>query len=290
MSRSSKKWSLPKALSLIVGSIFAVTGSIFSLINGKHFFSVHSKKTECTHLILTGPQRDALSSYFIEEMLNLSQDQPDNIKKISLKKKKKMLLSAPMIKEANFFVQPPSTLYVDYVLREPIALVEDLPNMAIDEKGYLFPFSPFYSPKDLPSFYFGDKMGRPLSFETPISDEAFFLAKEILDLFTKEAHEERFVIKKIDVSCAFEQSLGKKEVVIVLAEDPIDPRQESISYLHYLRVSPKDYKDQLGHYVVLHKELLEELLLDPKKNPIEHKMIDLRLQGLAFIKKFQELE
>lgn len=62
--------------------------------------------------------------------------------------------------------------------------------------------------------------------------------------------------------------------------------QEDITskYIHRLRLSPKDYPKQLGNYLNLHKEL-NTMPQDPLEDPAELKVIDLRIEGMAYIPK-----
>lgn len=281
MNANNRRFSLPLALTLIVSSIFLFTGSLYFFFHQKKLpFSFFSRKeTFITHLVLTGPQRDALSSYFFEEILDLSQDRPEDIKKISLKKKKKKLLSTPMIKEAHLQLYPPSTLYVDYTLREPIAFLSDYENIAVDEEGKLFPFYPFYSPKELPRIYLGNTCLDELSFKSFLKGECFFLAKEILALLKQPAYFADFRVSAIDVSHAFEKSLGKQEIVL----DISGGHKESFPYLYHLRLTPSRFKKELGDYLVLHKELIEGLPVE--SGSLDEKIIDLRIESTAYIEK-----
>ena len=62
---------------------------------------------------------------------------------------------SPLIKKASIKKIPPGTLYIEYQMRVPLAYLGDYTNTALDEEGYLFPFSPFFTPKKLPIIYLG---------------------------------------------------------------------------------------------------------------------------------------
>lgn len=284
-----KKLSLPIALAWILGSTFLITGSAYSFLKvsrGKGLMISVKDPFVIQKIIQTGPHRDTLKTDYIAEILGLSQDHPMRISSFDSNASVKKLLAMPMIKEASVFVIKPDTLYVDYTLRDPIAMVYDYENIAIDEEGFLFPFSPFYSPKELPELYFGlpsfEEGGS--SFKKPLEGEKFLLATQILKALKKIAGEEKFFLKRIDVSHAFEKSYGKQEVVIDIANEAFGFSSISnFSFIHHLRLSPKDYAQQLGNYLVLHREIMTSSQLYSKTHSVDERVIDLRLEGLAFI-------
>lgn len=278
-----KMLSLPIALAWILGSTFLVTGSAYSLIKmtqGRVVTSCCKETFMIQKIIQTGPHRDALKTDYLAEILELSKDNPTSIFSFDVMASIKKLLAMPMIKEASVFTIKPDTIYVDYTMREPVAMVYDYENIAIDEEGYLFPFSPFYSPKELPEIYFGFS---PLAevtnpFEKPVEGESFTLAMQMLKALKAVAFEGKFFLKRIDVSHAFEKSYGRQEVVVDIANEEFSlATQSQLPFFYHLRLDPKEYAKQLGNYFILHKDLTGSLQAH------DERVIDLRIEGLAFI-------
>ena len=143
-------------------------------------------------------------------------------------------------------------------------------------------FAPFFSSKKLPEIYLGEEgvkesfAEKKPSFETPLQSKYTELSFQILTLLTDHG-KDLFMIKKIDVSHAFAQTLGKREIVIILE----NTLPEGIS-THFLRISPKEFAKELANYLSLRPRLLESENLE--KGAVKQKVIDLRLSKLAFIK------
>ena len=283
-----KKLPLPIAIAWIVGSTLICSGSVFSLhkwLACKSWQHKMQPPVVINKIIQTGPQRDRLSSLYIEDLLHLSVDHPTHYKDFDCKQATTCLLQVPMIKTAHVELIGKDTVYVDYLLRNPIAKVYDYENVGCDEEGYLFPLAPFYSPKELPEIYFGQTIPVIESFSQLLTSPAFELALSIIKSLDPIAKEDNFRIKRIDVSSAFLESLGRQEIVIDIQELKLGFQEEVFPrYIHRLRLSPKDYPKQLGNYLNLHKELTS-YSVDTIEDPGELKVIDLRIQGVAYIPK-----
>ena len=72
-------------------------------------------------------------------------------------------------------------------------------------------------------------------------------------------------VKRLDVSKAFEPSLGRREVVLILEEQ---------GFTKALRLTPKNFAQELGNYLELRPKL-----------PAIAQVIDLRIPQLAFIEE-----
>jgi hypothetical protein len=282
---TSKKLPLPLAVAWIVGSTFVCSGTIYSLHKWLRGSCSHRQETFVTKIIQTCPQRDRLSSLYLESILGLSQDHPITAKELNIKHLQAKLLELPMIKKAHLELLAKDTIYIDYLLREPIAKVYDFENIACDEEGYLFPLAPFYSPKALPEIYFGALLSKDPGFFTPLPTEPFTLALTIIKSLDPIAKQDNFRIQRVDVSSAFCESLGRQEIIMDIQEMKLGFQEDITSkYIHRLRLSPKDYPKQLGNYLNLHKELTT-MPQDPLEDPTELKVIDLRIEGMAYIPK-----
>jgi hypothetical protein len=82
-----KKLPLPQALSWIIGSIFVCSGSVYSLHTILKNTCNPSPKALAyiDKIIQTGPQRDRLSSLYLEDLLDLSIDKPTYYKDFDVK-------------------------------------------------------------------------------------------------------------------------------------------------------------------------------------------------------------
>ena len=158
--KRSKSPLLPlwQSLAWIIASIFFVTGP--SYLGFKWFLekrreALRNPQFAIRWIIQTGPQRQALTTECLAEILQISADQPESSKNFNPKRAQERLDSCPLIASSQFKVVPPDAVFVDYTVRQPIAFLEDFENVAIDKEGYPFPFAPFFSPKNLPSLYLG---------------------------------------------------------------------------------------------------------------------------------------
>ncbi|MCH9630330.1 MAG: hypothetical protein S4CHLAM37_03260 [Chlamydiia bacterium] len=285
----SKKLSLSHALMWIIGSTILITGGTYSLLKN----SANARKElsfDHAHvirkIIQTGPHRDHLKTSILAEVLDLSCDDPRLTKRFNVKDaEKKLLKNLPMVKSAKLHIVKPDILYIDYMMRVPMAMLYDFENTAIDEEGYLFPFSPFYSPKSIPEIYLG-MQAEEASFDKPLKEEALLLATRVLKSLRKIALHQNFYIKRIDVSHAFERSLGKREIVLQLYSKNhtlyLSPKS---SFLYSVRLDPSNYAKNLGDYLMLHKELVALEKLYDYKVKEDERVIDMRLDNTAYIEE-----
>ena len=250
----SKRYSLPTALMLIVFSIFFVSGGTFTLIKFKkksHFEKFESGNYQITKLSQTGIEKKALKSGYLAELLQLSIDEPKNIYLFDEKKGEELLLASPLIKSAKITKKKPDTLLIDYTVRYPLALLKDIKDGAFDEEGVLFPIKHFYTPKNLPVIFFG--LDALPNWKDKLEGKRFQLVVSLLDLLQDKQLEE------IDVSNAYAETLGKREIVIKI-------------HNNLLRLSTKDYLQELGNYFTLRDRIR-----------CEDQVIDLRISNLAYI-------
>ena len=281
MTWMKKKLDLPIAIAWIISSIFIVTGSIYSVLKTlpKKAFSKAPVEFVIRKIIQTGPQSDALTTDYLAEIMGLSQDVSTNIFRFDPDEATAKLLALPLLKDVKVKLVHPDTIYVDYTMREPIARIYDYENIAIDEEGCLFPFLPFYSPKELPEFYFGLPVSSCL--DKHLKGSTFDLAIHLLKLLKPIITQSHLSLKRIDVANAFDKNLGRQEIVVEITNETqlfnLAPQQR---FVHYLRLSPKNYRQQLGNYFALHQELIAGL---PVKQEVQTRVIDLRMEGFALV-------
>ena len=204
----------------------------------------------------TGFQKEALKTDDLADILDLSVEEPYCLNKQEIKKK---LLNCPLIETAEVEKVDFDILWIDYQMRRPYVFLANYFNIALDRKGYPFPFSPFHTPKNMPRLLMSHVEVR---WNYPIKHRQ--LPFEILTFLEKKIP--LFKILVLDVENAYQLSLGKREVVVVIQGD---------LGKHYLRLNPRHYQDEIRRYLCL-SPILEE----------GDKVIDLRLPKLAYIKSF----
>jgi hypothetical protein len=268
---------------------------IYGAVKGIQFFkkgSIIESKDTLRAIVQTGPQKEALKTSYLAELLDLSIDRPISCNRFNLKEAREKLLASPVIKEAEVTIKEPGVLYIDYTTRQPIVLLSDYENIALDQERVPFPLAPFFSPKNLPKIYLGTK--KQIQWNEPLSGKKIELAFEILKLVEGPIISELFNVQCIDVSNAFQESYGKREIVLA-TQDEVYLSEQSQEY-HYalprlLRFSTKRYTQELSNYLKLREELLEkerlqlELSQDTTSTstlvcPV--KIIDFRLPQIAF--------
>lgn len=288
-----KKLSLRQALSTILLSICLISGSCFlMLICWKYLLQKQrlDHSYEIVAVVQTSQQSEGLKTSYLTELLELSIDYPRNLYTFNTQEAVQKLLRLSVIKEAKVTKILPGTIHVDYELRKPIAYVGDYTNTAIDEEGIIFPFKPFYTPKNLPEIYFGETEENLLPlWKKRLTGKRKELAFTLLHLAPQYC-DESSSLRSIDVSQAFALSDGQRQVVIKLEDRFLRlVKGQAILYVYprILRLSEDNYKQQLGNYLILRSYLREKDLVSlasPKGAVEEAKavIIDLRLSELAF--------
>jgi hypothetical protein len=293
-----------QALFCLIGSTcFTLVSfiSIYTLWMKSSREKLSDPKYRISVLVQTGPEKEALQTAYLAELLDLSVDQPTNLYRFDVKKGKKKLLSSPLIAEAEIKKIPPHTLYIDYEVRKPVAWLGDYQNIAIDKDGYLFPMAPFFAPKELPEIYLGlppfGEVGEFLGkagglWQTPLQNPHLSLAFEMLRFLEGLPWREGLRIKRIDVSSAFAPSLGQREIVLFTEEDFLFNRGDQAvccTFPKMLRLSPKEYAQQMNNFLSLRKNIMEDyskqlsVALLPQAGRFSSRIVDLRIPHLAFV-------
>lgn len=202
----------------------------------------------------TGPIKEALSSDYFAEILDLS---VESLEPIDLEGAQNILKEHPLLNEVTVNTLDPETLYIDYTLRQPCFFLADFSNMASDTQGNLFPITPFLTPKHLPHLFLGVKSA--VTWQETIPEDTLQLALKLISYF-----EERCELKWIDLSQLYADSLGEREIVLIVV-----PETEKS---HYLRLTPKDYEKELSYYFKISERIKGESFV-----------IDLRAPDLAYL-------
>ena len=269
--------SFVKVLFISVVSALLTTGLSFKAY--QHWYVNEVKIRSSSEFIIsgiyqTGSKKEAISTNLLAEMLELSVDHPTHILDFDEKKMEKKLLSYPLFLSVKIQKKKPSSIMVDYEIREPLAICQDFNDALIDEHGVIFPYHTFFSQKNLPYVFLG------VSEEGDIEEKKRLFLK-ILKTASFMLGDSNFKITAIDVSKAYLESFSKREIVIKVQQD-----DQGVIFPYFLRANTLDLEKPLSNFLVLSKELGKQqklwLKLNQGKLP-QPKIIDLRLDGMAFI-------
>jgi hypothetical protein len=241
-------------------------------------------------IVQTGPIKEALKTAYLAELLGLSVDQPTLTSDFDTKEGAMRLQASPVIKDAEVQILEPGIVYIEYVTRNPVALLADYENIALDSEGFPFPLTPFFSQRKLPEVYLD--LEDEIQFNQPIEGEKKELAFELIELVSGLIVSDLHVVR-IDVSNAFKQSYGRREIVLE-AKDvfffPIKDREVCFHFPQLIRLSTKKYLQDLSNYLELRQQLIEKERRKLKFTEegvvdvtFKEKIIDLRIPQLAFI-------
>ena len=299
------QWTYRQAWACLVGSTLAtllLSLSGYTLWQRWQQHRLLDEQYKIVAIVQTGPEREALQTAFLAELLHLSSDQMTSLYSIDVKLAERALLDCPIISEARIKRVPPGTLFIDYSIRKPIARLGDYQNCALDKEGFFFPLTPFYSPKNLPEIYLGlpsfdvnDPQHRRIGGAWQIlpSDKYLLLALDILRMLRDTPWREGMRLKRIDVSNAFAPSAGQREIVL-LTEDEMIFRENEVETVYFfpkiLRLPSKNYAQQLSNFLTLRQTMLEDYRRQIKNSqfavsPVQFspRIVDLRIPRIAFV-------
>jgi len=294
--KNRRFFPLPIALGWIVASMLVCAGGGHALFRRMICLRGERLGPAVEAIVQTGPQKEALKTAYLAELLGLSADRPCPMERFDVEKARARLLRSPLISRAEVKRIPPNTVYVDYTVRQPIAWVANYRNAALDKEGVVFPFAPFFAPKNLPGLYLG-ALAHPVRWGCTLRGKELDLALDVLRAVTDLSVCDQLHVVRIDVSQAFAKSYGRRELVLTI-EDRMTLRREGKDVPcvipRLLRLSPKHYAQGLGNYLKLREQLFEEenkqLLsgaLAQSETDVLHikaQVLDFRLSQLAFVK------
>lgn len=290
------KIPLKQALLGILTSVLMVFGTItlgwlFYHYVKEHY--AHDDTYRIAAIVQSTPDKESLKTVYLAELLGLSVDHPTNLYRFRSKEARRKLLANPLIKEARVKKVRPGTIYIDYVLRKPIAFLSDFANTAIDIEGMPFPFKPFFTPKKLPEIYLGisgsydespisgGQWGRKIA--GPRIDLALELYQHLNALYCSDTVQ----LRRIDVSKAYAASYGQRQIVVILEKHQLKDLKTGpvlCRSRHILRLNTKNYIQGLADYSMLQPRLLETCA-QTGETDISSIIFDLRLPQLAFYTK-----
>ncbi len=250
-----KQLPLTHSLAWIIASLLLIPGGVYK------YFKPTSEVDYLCRIVQTGPQREALKTPYLAELIQLSANKPTRARYFDPSTATRKLRSSPVIKTASVKLIQPDTVYIDYTVRQPLAALYDFDNIALDDQGVPFPIIPFFTPKKLPEVILGLKT---FAWNSPIKGEKVDLALTVLKMMLDKS----LNVQRLDVTAAFHPSLGKREIVVVLEEN---------GFSKFLRLTPKNFAQEIGNYL----ELRPTLIPEPQ-------VIDLRIPQLAFLEKYSK--
>jgi hypothetical protein len=293
------RWSIYKSVLFILGTTFATLTVAFggrSLWKNTKLQKMQDRKYDIVQIIQTGPEKEALKTDYLAELLHLSTDQPTSLYAFDVRMAIEKLLASPLIKKASIKRVFPNSLYIDYEVRQPIARLIDYENIAIDQEGYLFPIHPFFSSQEIPELYLGlppfgeppDSFGREGGmWLKPLNNSFFRLGMEILTFLRSISQEDRMKIRRIDVSNAQAPSLGQREIVLTTEEEFVLHQGCLATFPKLLRIAPKDYSEQIFSFLRLQKRMEDDyrrqLSFVTQNTRFSPRIVDLRIPHLAFV-------
>lgn len=281
----AKKISYIRAFSWILGSALVFSFLAYKVI-GYTFMKKRKEKQFLSYIIQTGPQKEALLSDYLAELIDLSVDKPVFFTSFNVEEAKNRLLTSSVINEVQVKKIKPNMLYIDYTIRKPTLWAIDFFNAALDKEGVIIPMHPFFSPKKMPEIYLGEKglqESGEMAFGVKVKGFYVDLAFSILELLLDKG-KDLFFVKRVDVSESLAPSLGKREVIVIIENELYQKSTDNpIISSHFLRLTPKHYSQEIANYLKLRGHLLEVEKQESGLAPSKNKIIDLRLPQLAFI-------
>jgi hypothetical protein len=241
---------------MVSGSAYAVWGMY------AYFWKMRLKnpKYAIVAIVQTGPEKEALKTGFLAELLQLSTDSATYLYSFDLQAGERRLLACPIIKTAKIKRIPPCTLYVDYALRKPVAFLKDFTNTALGQDFMLMAFHPFFSPKKIPEIVLGishEKWRWGDTLTHPSARLAMDLCADLIQYGYK--------VIRIDASKAYAESLGGQQLLAIV-EAPGSHHPTTLIF------NPKTCSQALESYAALQWHTPPEL-------------VDLRVHQLALIKE-----
>ncbi len=278
MKNDEKKIPLARALWIILISCVLVSGSAYTW-----FFLVGyvQKKRQCDAnfeivQIAQEKQNPHLSGLFLSELLGLSKNAPCNLYDYAFLEKSKKCSLLSIFKSFSVLPLPPNGVFVRYCQREPIALVSDCTNCAIDEEGVFFSFEPFYTNTTLPKINVGLGECPHVIKDTykvyfppiPCSCPSVQLALQILN--AKKEFPSELELFFVDTHSITKQSAGVREIVFSFFEE---------GRAYWVRTNIASWKGELERFFSIKNTI--------KEYSNNNLLFDMRNDGICLFKKLE---
>ncbi len=282
--------SLMQALFIIIGSMIIISGSSFwgyyqhKQWKAKQFTD---DKYNIKYINQRSLSDNVLDTQYLAEIIGLSLDNKENFYKFDIDNAKEKLNNSSHIKHAEIKKEGPDSIYIEYLTKDPIAKIHDVENYAMDAEGNVFLYEPFFKNLNIPKIFFGNL--NTLQDVNKLEGKNIDLAVKLLKLLSLKEIKESFKINLIDMSKTFNDSYGKREIVISL-EDTMTVNNGTIYvFPKILRLNCVEYTKQLSNFLELNNKMKNDYTkqVDPNiqadKIIFSTKVIDMRISQLAFI-------
>lgn len=268
----SKRLPITQALRWILLSALLISGTAAASWFSYYYLKEYRKNSDAYRIVAiiqSTPHERQLDHQFIAQLLELSLDRPQNLYSFNSRHAKGRLESLPIIKQCDVKKIPPGTIQVSYMLCQPVGMILDYSNTAIDGEGRLFPYLPFYRDLELPRIYLGMKPLHNHIWGTQLQGDTLTLAFEIAAYLKEHILSEFIELESIDVSKAFDENYGKREIVVTFQFfDEGEWRPLS------LRMGTASYEATIKNFYILYRHII----------PNRHiTVVDMRIPYLAFI-------
>ncbi|MBS0655430.1 MAG: hypothetical protein JSR46_06625, partial [Verrucomicrobia bacterium] len=269
LSDSERKIPLRKALLYVFLSVCLIWG-ISWLVWWYRSWRLQEQRSNPLYSITTIIQtcsRHPLQTWQLAELLDLSHDERTNLYSFDTALGRQRLLACPAIKRAEVRKMRPGIVHIEYATREPKVLIADYENMACDEKGFIFPLFPYFSPKLLPEVYLGSKATtEEIAWNRELRSEKLDLAFAAID-YVSSHFPASWRVTRVDVHKAFALSAGEREMVLLL---------EKSGQRCFVRLHPRGFERNLRLLLQLQPEL------EKMSQMVE--IVDLRSPGIVLVK------
>lgn len=282
--------SLMQAFFIIVGSTIIISGSSFwGYYQHKNWKAKQftDDKYNIKYIMQKSLSDNILDTQYLAEIIGLSLDKKENFYQFDIDAAKEKLNNSSHIKYAEIKKESPDAIYIEYLTKEPIATIYDVNNYAIDNEANVFLYEPFFKDLNLPKIYFGNL--NSLQDVKKIEGKHIDLAIKLLNLLSLKEIKEYFKINLIDMSKAFHDSYGKREIVISLEDTMTVNNNTQYVFPKILRLNCSEYSKQLSNFLELNNKMKKDYIkqVDPNvqstKIVYSTKVIDMRIPQLAFI-------
>lgn len=279
---------LRRAIGWIAISVVGVLGAVGA---GQYYYgSVRERRAadesyRIFALVQTGPEKEALKSAYLAELLNLCTDQPENLYAFDSMAARRALLLSPLIKSASVTTYVPGIVYVDYTARKPVAYVGDYANTAVDGEGVLIPSDPFFTPKRIPILYLGLP---PLEkvWGAQVPEQRLALAFHLRRVLEESFPRDLLNVKQIDISRVDDSSFGQRQVILRL-EEVVDKVIQPVTLR--LNPDPIQYSQAIGNYAVLRVHLRAQAEMSKGAAAaaamLPEVVVDMRIPHLAYLSR-----
>jgi hypothetical protein len=229
-------------------------------------------------LAQTSSRKESLPSVYLEELLGLSQDRPLSLYQLDTKEAERRLLASPLIASARVRHIPPHTLHVDYDVRDPVAYLADMSEVALDAQGIAIPVQPFTTPKKLPELYLGELEPSSIHWGQTVGSSRLDEALALLKLLTEQQSIPGALVRRIDMADAW-LPWGRGQVLVLLEDEVTVSTGAPHRVQQWLRFNPHSIQSGWDNYRKMRPKLMEQMSKEPSTAPI---LVDLRLPTLAY--------